>query len=95
MPPAPRRCPGRRGSVTAAGSKGKGMVQGEALLRGSHTGQLVGPGSSSGSRQQAGQAASRRGETCGNASNGAAGAGEETGARARLVVCSKMQRASA
>lgn len=30
MPPAPRRCPGRRRSVTAVGSEGKGTSQGEA-----------------------------------------------------------------
>lgn len=30
MPPAPQRCPGRRRSVTAVGSEGKGTSQGEA-----------------------------------------------------------------
>lgn len=30
MPPAPRRCPRRRRSATAAGSEGKGTIQGEA-----------------------------------------------------------------
>lgn len=30
MPPAPRRCPRRRRSTTAAGSEGKGTIQGEA-----------------------------------------------------------------